>query len=232
MRHFVWVSLLLAGCPTGGGGTDGPTGTPDVEDCTDGVDNDGDGDADCADSDCASEASCIETDCDDATDNDGDGATDCDDSDCTAEVFCSWPRSLDLDLETAYSPSSLAELAGYNACAASITSPLARDRATDCTDCDRVFCGDYTYVADTCPNDPHNPKPTDGCFGFVFQTDPNADQPIGGTWNLWLKQEGAWSQVGTVVGDGSGAYTNVTVQNIQVDNVDGGDVTITTTFTE
>ena len=48
------------------------------EDCTDGVDNDADGDVDCDDSDCSGDASCP------CTDNDGDGACaedyDCDDT--------------------------------------------------------------------------------------------------------------------------------------------------------
>ena len=60
-----------------------------TEACGDGVDNDGDGDTDCADADCASDASCAgptET-CDDGVDNDGDGDTDCADSDC-ADSHC------------------------------------------------------------------------------------------------------------------------------------------------
>ena len=53
--------------------------------CTDGTDNDLDGDTDCADSDCTGHSACLpstETDCSDGTDNDGDGDTDCNDSDC------------------------------------------------------------------------------------------------------------------------------------------------------
>ncbi|MFT5993210.1 MAG: hypothetical protein ACI82G_002212, partial [Bradymonadia bacterium] len=63
--------------------------TPDAEICTDGIDNDGDGNADCADDDCASAAACIEAgNCDDGTDNDGDGATDCDDDECALDDAC------------------------------------------------------------------------------------------------------------------------------------------------
>ncbi len=51
------------------------------EDCNDGIDNDGDGDVDCADLDCFS--ACFEEhDCGDGIDNDGDGAIDCADGDC------------------------------------------------------------------------------------------------------------------------------------------------------
>ena len=59
-----------------------------LEDCTDGVDNDGDGDTDCADADCAADASCSE-DCTDGVDNDLDGAIDCADTDCAADASCS-----------------------------------------------------------------------------------------------------------------------------------------------
>jgi hypothetical protein len=53
------------------------------EDCSNGVDDDGDGRADCADTDCAGEARCQpEDNCADGVDNDEDGFTDCDDADC------------------------------------------------------------------------------------------------------------------------------------------------------
>ncbi len=50
--------------------------------CNNGTDDDGDGDIDCADTDCAGSALCTETICSDGIDNDNDGATDCADSDC------------------------------------------------------------------------------------------------------------------------------------------------------
>jgi Zn-dependent metalloprotease len=63
---------------------------PTPENCTDSVDNDGDGAIDCADSECASSSACS-TDpevCDDGLDNDADGATDCDDSECDTDAAC------------------------------------------------------------------------------------------------------------------------------------------------
>ncbi len=63
--------------------------------CGDTVDNDGDGDADCTDSDCAFDrGSCVESgNCDDTIDNDGDDAIDCDDSDCRSDIVaCPPPR--------------------------------------------------------------------------------------------------------------------------------------------
>ncbi len=62
------------------------SGSP--EDCTDGVDNDGDGQIDCADGDCAGAPGCTAEACADGVDNDGDGAVDCADPDCTADPAC------------------------------------------------------------------------------------------------------------------------------------------------
>ena len=61
--------------------------------CTDDIDNDGDGDIDCADEDCRNGPDCAippygipwEDDCGDGLDNDDDGYVDCFDTDC-AEV--------------------------------------------------------------------------------------------------------------------------------------------------
>lgn len=60
--------------------------------CRDGVDEDGDGGADCADTDCAADATCIpEPVCEDGLDDDIDGFTDCDDSDCADLLLCTHP---------------------------------------------------------------------------------------------------------------------------------------------
>ena len=55
----------------------------EVENCGDGVDNDGDGLIDCWDVDCREELDCVESACDDEADNDGDGQVDCGDRDCS-----------------------------------------------------------------------------------------------------------------------------------------------------
>ncbi len=64
-------------------------GTP-VENCTNGPDDDGDGRIDCADADCASDASCQSTseNCTNNIDDDGDGLVDCDDADCRFVTVC------------------------------------------------------------------------------------------------------------------------------------------------
>ena len=75
------ASLLLVACTNKS--DDGcEDGVDCAEDCTDGVDNDGNGEIDCEDAACADE--CVE-DCTDGADNDGDGAIDCADSDCDGE---------------------------------------------------------------------------------------------------------------------------------------------------
>ena len=54
--------------------------------CGDGIDNDGDGKIDCADSDCA--AFCVPEACQDGVDNDNDGKIDCADSNCSTDASC------------------------------------------------------------------------------------------------------------------------------------------------
>jgi len=59
-------------------------------DCSNGVDEDGDGATDCADAaDCSADAWCVpETDCANGVDDDADGLTDCDDPGCRATAQC------------------------------------------------------------------------------------------------------------------------------------------------
>jgi hypothetical protein len=65
---------------------------PPAEIYDDGVDNDGDGFIDCADSDCVDDPACLpEAICDDGVDNDGDGFIDCADSDCADDPACADP---------------------------------------------------------------------------------------------------------------------------------------------
>ena len=63
--------------------------TPDSEvDCSDGIDNDQDGDVDCADIDCLGSPDCPELDCDNGIDDDADGHIDCADPDCYGTPTC------------------------------------------------------------------------------------------------------------------------------------------------
>jgi hypothetical protein len=81
------------------------------ENCGDGIDNDGDGLIDCADSDCKDAPECkakrdgkpenTPERCSDWVDNDGDGLIDCDDSECQKFAVCqgSWKGPVDGDGE-------------------------------------------------------------------------------------------------------------------------------------
>jgi len=67
--------------------------TPSAEVCTDGDDNDCDGDVDCDDADCSGDPACASCNpspevCTDGQDNDCDDAVDCDDSDCSGDPAC------------------------------------------------------------------------------------------------------------------------------------------------
>jgi hypothetical protein len=96
---FAMGVSLLVGCG-GGDTTSTPSGECGGDDCTDAcgdrVDNDGDGELDCADSDCGAAPNCmqaaygvpLETTCADGADDDGDGNADCADSDCDSAPNC------------------------------------------------------------------------------------------------------------------------------------------------
>ncbi len=63
-----------------------------VEQCSNGVDDDGDGDIDCDDADCATASECILEQCSNGVDDDGDGDIDCDDADCATSPPCVPPE--------------------------------------------------------------------------------------------------------------------------------------------
>ncbi|MFH1240390.1 MAG: hypothetical protein V1672_04175 [Candidatus Diapherotrites archaeon] len=72
----------------------------EIEKCNDGKDNDNDGDADCADTDCYDSVFCYEMLCDDELDNDFDGYTDCDDSDCSIDPECRQMMTFEISKES------------------------------------------------------------------------------------------------------------------------------------
>jgi len=100
----LWVAVLgiaLAACgdgdgsPGGGGGAGGTGGAGGsggggiVETCGNGIDDDGDGKADCDDEDCAAEPACAPGEiCDNGQDDDGNGAVDCEDGACADDPAC------------------------------------------------------------------------------------------------------------------------------------------------
>lgn len=68
----------------------GSVNCPTEDDCTNGLDDDGDDRIDCADPSCWADDACHELgpECTDGDDNDGDDAADCDDSDCFFTEVC------------------------------------------------------------------------------------------------------------------------------------------------
>ncbi|MEQ9504066.1 MAG: hypothetical protein RIT81_44835 [Deltaproteobacteria bacterium] len=97
------VSTMLTGCLLFNEPDASNLGTPvPVEACTDGVDNDGDDLADCADPGCFQHPACDEgaflagghIACRDGIDNDDDGSADCEDEACFAEFHCVSGRAL------------------------------------------------------------------------------------------------------------------------------------------
>ncbi|MCA9650582.1 MAG: pre-peptidase C-terminal domain-containing protein [Myxococcales bacterium] len=84
--YSAYSGVTLTVETSGGGGGGGP----DPEICDNGLDDDGDGITDCADSDCAADPSCAPDPeiCDNGIDDDGDGDADCSDSDCTGDPVC------------------------------------------------------------------------------------------------------------------------------------------------
>jgi hypothetical protein len=94
MKSVIILSLLTFGLSTGCSNEKEnqnvraePEGANPGE-CSDGADNDFDGDYDCNDEDCAGAPDCFERDCNDGADNDRDGDYDCDDSDCADDEIC------------------------------------------------------------------------------------------------------------------------------------------------
>ena len=83
---FVEGSTLLdAGSYT----LDVDCGTPTVESCSNGADDDGDSLFDCLDPDCQTAPNCMAGEvCTDGVDNDFDGGIDCGDPDCAGEIQC------------------------------------------------------------------------------------------------------------------------------------------------
>jgi len=102
--------------------------------CSDGIDNDGDGLVDCNDQDCQLDPVCqlptFETDCADGVDNDGDGFIDCADSDCDADPICQPPPVEDCADGVDNDGDGLVDCADQDCAAELICQPPVED----CTD--------------------------------------------------------------------------------------------------
>ena len=123
-----------------------------AEICNDGEDNDGDGQADCDDTDCDGHTFCLPPEeCGDGVDNDGDGQTDCDDTDCRTQPHCQEDcgDGLDNDLDGLVDCAD-SDCTGNGACLEDCDDGLDNDLdgLADCDDddcaarCQDEICGD------------------------------------------------------------------------------------------
>jgi len=163
----------------------------------------------------------VEVDCDDGLDDDDDSLVDCDDPDCDGLEVCTWPTALDLDAQLAFDANALAEFAGVEDCLTHYTSPLTQHRPMDCEACDRVFRGPFHYVYDDCPDDPENPRPTEGGCGIRFDSDT--------AWQVYIRGvDREWTSLGTATNDGSGTFVFDSVDPVNYEETEIG--TLHTTF--
>lgn len=130
-------------------------------DCTDGLDDDGDGDIDCADSDCVQNGCCnVECDCTNGIDDDGDGDTDCVDSDCASNFCCDGYFECNCNDGIDNDGNGLTDCADLNSCA---NNPCCNTSISECdctdgidndddgnTDCDDLDC--CIFLMNQCPN--------------------------------------------------------------------------------
>jgi hypothetical protein len=109
--------------------------------CYNGVDDDGDGDVDCLDSDCAARAKCGAEDtqerCFDEFDNDGDGDSDCNDSDCALIEGCN-----DVAFESECEDGEDNDLDGFADCADLDCDGYSNEGGQECEAYEEVSCTD------------------------------------------------------------------------------------------
>ena len=115
-------------------------GTPEV--CDNGIDDDGDGDIDCDDSECVADPYCAGTPevCDNGIDDDLDGDVDCDDADCAADPYCAggpMTGRAETRETTGGAPNYF------------IRQDLAGPPTANCPSCDYTFDITFTTVAQT-----------------------------------------------------------------------------------
>ena len=195
----------------GGDGSDGEEPPPPESDCTDGLDNDEDGLADCDDSDCAEVAPCWWP-----TSLTHDGAFDFDGFEVTCET---WFGDFDEQVDDCTTR--------YTATLTEVTDPAAQ-----CATCDRTFYGALTYTDNSCADIlDGGDYPIEAYFGFVFHS-PTA-------WTLYGDDgSGGWeSGVDLVVSGTTHSFSHT--ESIMVDTGEcdndplyAGDLTITWSFSE
>jgi len=144
-----------------------------VENCFNGIDDDIDGLMDCADPECAAEPLCNVEDCTNAIDDDGDGWIDCADPDCTASPVCNIDETCDNGVDDNFN--------GLVDCADS----MCFDESFCCDDdgdgfedvaCGGVDCDDSLYDPLDTDSD-QTPDSCDNCPSIfnINQTDEDGD---------------------------------------------------------
>ncbi|NOY26776.1 MAG: hypothetical protein GXP62_12965 [Oligoflexia bacterium] len=176
---------LLWACGGGGGGSGTTTGgNDDTATLDSGSTTGGDGGA-----------VTVELDCSDGTDDDGDGQADCDDSDCSEDYWCNLPDQINFRSQFHFTGNTIqCDLFGIgidvdvdNCDTVASTSLTQIRQGSVCPDCDRTYQGDLTYTQDTCSALLDAPFPADALYGFVFLDEFNRD--------LWAQDEtGTWVQ--------------------------------------
>ena len=146
--------------------------TSGPEDCTDGIDNDANGTADCKDPFCASDPACLSIgteDCDNQVDDDGDGKTDCEDPDCAQDPVCLGDPSQETEREL-----------GHEDCGNQVDDD--KDGTTDCEDSD---CAKDPVCGEICDNQVDDDKDgkadcedPDCAEDLICIDDPSRDESI------------------------------------------------------
>lgn len=132
-----------------------PSAASEVGLCSNGLDDDLDGYADCDDDDCWTEAACIETDCTNGLDDDGDGDTDCLDFDCDGLPACvegDCMNGLDDDGDSAIDCADF-DCDGIAPCIETLCADGLDDEGDGATDCDDYDCRtDVACIERLCAN--------------------------------------------------------------------------------
>lgn len=150
-----------------------------------------------------------EADCEDGVDNDGDGLKDCADSDCADAFVCNLPDEIDHQTDIIFDGYTIECDTGIfgthevevGDCRTVLTTTLAVATEGElCPDCDRTYVGAFTVEEDNCDDlsgDDH--RPSEGRFGFVFRSETERDlwsQELDGTWALAVSMtstDGTWA---------------------------------------
>ncbi len=150
-----------------------------------------------------------ETDCSDGLDNDGDGLRDCEDPDCDLIAPCDQPTAIFHTGNVVFNGSEIeCYVAGWpfdvdvDDCQTTYSSSMgAPTTVPACAVCDATFEGPNSYSVDSCASLIGQASPTSGAFGLIFTSTSQ--------WEFYARNEdtGQWESGGFAVNDGSGTYT-------------------------